>query len=227
MAMGARQQWAGILVLIAALLVIGAPPGHTDRGGHGYRGHGSGDHGYRGHGHRGWHRSRGARAFISPSLIVPFGAYWGPRWEPYNDPPVVIAPSPRIYVQPSPVVEPPPVYWYYCDASQAYDPYVPQCPDGWRPVPPTPPETAPAHARGLTWVEAEGRVTHDGQRVRRAPARGLSGITPDTCGSISVARGWTRGGTSLHSPREQRGRCQTQQSVIQTGCIPHRMNMVG
>jgi hypothetical protein len=134
MVMGRRSQWVRILVLIAVLLVISAMPGSTDRGGHGYRGHGS-----RGHGHSRWHRPGGARVFISPSLVVPFGAYWGPYWEPYDDPPVVIAPSPEVYVQPSPPVEPPPVYWYYCDASQAYYPYVQECPGGWRPVTPTPP----------------------------------------------------------------------------------------
>jgi hypothetical protein len=142
--MGITQRWAGILVLIAVLLVISALPGHTDRGGHGYkgqsdRGHEHRGHGYRGHRQRGRHRSRGARVFIQPSLVVPFGASWGPYWEPYDDPPVVVAPSPQVYVQPSPPAQPPPVSWYYCDASQAYYPYVHQCPGGWRPVTPTPP----------------------------------------------------------------------------------------
>jgi hypothetical protein len=132
--MGTRQPWAGILVLVAVLLVTSTPPGHTDRGGHGSRGHG-----HQGHGHRGHHRSGWARVVISPSLVVPFGASWGPRWEPYDAPPVVIAPSPRVHVQASPPVQPPPVSWYDGDAAQAYDPYVQQCPGGWRPVTPTPP----------------------------------------------------------------------------------------
>ena len=134
MAMGTKPTWAGILALIAVLLVISTLPGYTDRGGHGYKGHGD-----RGHGHRGWHRSGRARVLISPNLVVPFGAYWGPYWEPYDDPPVVVAPSPQVYVQPSPPAQPPPVYWYYCDAAQAYYPYVHQCPGGWRTVTPTPP----------------------------------------------------------------------------------------
>jgi hypothetical protein len=29
-------------------------------------------------------------------------------------------------------------YWYYCDASRAYYPYVKECPSGWKAVPPTP-----------------------------------------------------------------------------------------
>jgi len=151
-AMGARRQWVGTLVILVMLLVISSVPAYAERGrhgggGHGFRGHGFRGHGFRGHefrGHRfrGSHRSGGARVFIRPSIIVPFGAYWGPSWEPYDYPPAVVAPSPRVYVQPSaPVaaVPAPPSYWYYCDASQSYYPYVQQCPGGWRPVTPTPP----------------------------------------------------------------------------------------
>jgi hypothetical protein len=132
-----RQTWRGVLVMIALLLLISMVPGHADRGGHGYRSHGHrghwhSGHGHRGHGHRGFHRSGGVRVFISPGLVVPFGSYWGP----YSDPPVVVAPSPWVYVEPSPL---PLTYWYYCDAVQAYYPYVQHCPGGWRPVLPTPP----------------------------------------------------------------------------------------
>jgi hypothetical protein len=125
-----RQTWIGVLAMIAVLLLLSTVPGHADRGGHGYKGHGHGGYGHKGHGHR------GPRVFISPRIVVPFGAYWRPYWEPYPYPPVVIAPPPRVYVEPSP---PPPQYWYYCDAAQAYYPYVQQCPGEWRPVLPTPP----------------------------------------------------------------------------------------
>jgi hypothetical protein len=128
-----RQTWVGVLVMIAVLLSISPVPGHADRGGHGYTGHAYRSHGHRGHGHRGLHRAGGVRVFISPGLVVPFGSYWGP----YPDRPVVMAPSPRVYAEPAP---PPPHYWYYCDASHAYYPYVPQCPGGWRQVLPTPPQ---------------------------------------------------------------------------------------
>jgi hypothetical protein len=149
MAMGTRPKWVGILVMLAVLLLSSAVPGHTERGGDGYRGHGDRGHGqkghgygghkhgYRGHGHRN-HGHRGPRVFISPRLMVPFGPYW----EPYGYPPVVIAPSPRVYVETVPPViaqPPPPLYWYYCEDYQAYYPYVEQCPGGWRPVTPTPP----------------------------------------------------------------------------------------
>jgi hypothetical protein len=145
--MRTQRKWIGMIVMLAALLLISAVPGHTDRGGHGYRGHGYRGHeyrghGHRGHGHRGPYRYGGPRVFISPRLVVPFGPYWRPYWEPYGYPPVVVAPTPRVYVQPIPPVAaqpPPPSYWYYCEDSQAYYPYVQQCPGGWRPVTPTPP----------------------------------------------------------------------------------------
>jgi hypothetical protein len=108
-----RQKWIGVLVVIAVLLLISTVPGHADRGRHGYKGHGHGGHGHKGHGHR------GPRVFISPRVVVPFGAYWRPYWELYPYPPVVMAPPPRVSVEPSP---PPPQYWYYCDAAQAYYP---------------------------------------------------------------------------------------------------------
>jgi hypothetical protein len=141
-AMGTRQKWVGIIVILAGLLLISPVPGYTDRGGHGFKGHGFKGHGHRGHGHRGSHWHGGPRFFISPRVVVPFGSYWRPYWEPYGYPPVVIAPSPRVYVQPSPPVAAtptPPSYWYYCDESQAYYPYVQECPGGWRPVTPTSP----------------------------------------------------------------------------------------
>jgi hypothetical protein len=130
-----RQTWIVVLAMLAVLLLSGPGPGHADRGGHGHKGHGHGGHGHKDHGHKG-HGHRGPRVFISPRLVVPFGAYWRPYWAPYPSPPVVIAPPPRVYVEPSP---PPPQYWYYCDAAQAYYPYVQQCPGEWRPVLPTPP----------------------------------------------------------------------------------------
>jgi hypothetical protein len=127
MAMGTRRKWEVALIILAVLIGISTVPGHTDRGGHGYREHGHKGHGYRGHGHG------GSRVFISPRIVVPFGAYWRPYWEPYPYPPVVIAPSPRVYVQSLPPIAaapPPPLYWYYCDQSQAYCPYVQPLPRG-------------------------------------------------------------------------------------------------
>jgi len=104
-AMETKRKWAGIILMLAVLLLAYAGEGHTWRGG----------------------------VFIRPSIVVPFGPFWGPH--PYAYPPVVMAPPP-VVVQPSP---PPPQYWYYCDNPRGYYPYVQQCPGGWRPVAPTPP----------------------------------------------------------------------------------------
>jgi hypothetical protein len=142
--MGTVRKWVGAIVIPVVVLLSSAVPGHAERGREGYRGHGDSGHRheYRGHGHKHHghrhHRHRGPRVFISPRLLVPFGPYW----EPYGYPPVVIAPSPGVYVEPLPPVAaqpPPPTYWYYCDDLQAYYPYVEQCPGGWSPVTPTPP----------------------------------------------------------------------------------------
>jgi hypothetical protein len=166
--MGTRQTWVGILVMLVGLLLLSADLGYTDRGGHRHWGHGHRGHGHWGHGHRGhrhwghWHRGHwhgGSRVFISPSIIVPFGPFWGPHWgwrphwgwgpgwgwgphwgwgpgwPHFAHPPVVVIPPPAA-VQPSP---PQPRFWYYCDEAKGYYPYVAQCPGGWRAVSPTPP----------------------------------------------------------------------------------------
>jgi hypothetical protein len=125
-AMGTRRQWMVLLGLLVALLVMSAVPGYAGRGGHG-SGHG---------GHSGHRFGHGGHGFIGPRLGVSIWPYWDPYWvywAPYDVPPVVVAPSPQVYVQPAPPT------WYYCDNPQGYYPYVQQCPGGWRPVTPTPP----------------------------------------------------------------------------------------
>jgi hypothetical protein len=159
--MGTRRKWVGAIVIVAMLLLSSAVPGYARQGGHGGGwdgGHGGGGHGRGGHG-GGWHGGHGGKwhgghGWKGPRVgigigIGPFwGPYWGGYWRPYAYsypyayPPVVTVPSTQLYVQPSAPAAPqppPPVYWYYCDASQAYYPYVQQCPGGWRPVTPTPP----------------------------------------------------------------------------------------
>lgn len=77
-----------------------------------------------------------------------FGPYWGPYWGPgwyypppyYYPPAVVVAPpaAPPVYVERG---DQPPQqsYWYYCEQSRGYYPYVKECPGGWKAVPPAPP----------------------------------------------------------------------------------------
>lgn len=99
-----------------------------------YRGHG------RGHGHGG-----GVRFGIS--LGVPL---FGPRYYPapyypypatvYAYPPVVLTPAaPPVYIeQAAPAPSQAQASWYYCAASNAYYPYVAECPAGWQAVPAQP-----------------------------------------------------------------------------------------
>ena len=92
------------------------------------------------------------------SIGVGFG-YWGPYWGPYWGAPWWYYPPAPVYY---PVVPSQPVtyiekgssesapaantndggnWWYYCDASKGYYPYVKECPGGWQRVSPTPPST--------------------------------------------------------------------------------------
>jgi hypothetical protein len=114
------------------------------------------------HGRR-WYRED-IRHFERHDLPVWRGGYWhngrhAGRWGwwwvvggvwyfyprpayPYPDPyvpPVVVAP-PAVTVPP--VAEAAPTYWYYCEPSRAYYPYVATCPKEWRRVPATPPGVA-------------------------------------------------------------------------------------
>jgi hypothetical protein len=88
-----------------------------------------------------------------PRVVLGFnvGPYWGPYWGPpyyypgpvyYPAPVVVSPPAPSVYVERNDQAQAPAPqtsYWYYCDASRAYYPYVKDCPGGWRAVAPTPP----------------------------------------------------------------------------------------
>lgn len=91
----------------------------------------------RGHGHVSF------GVWLGPGI---WGPWWGPRyyWDPYYYSPPVYAPP--VVVQPAPQVAPqaaPQQYWYYCQGSQAYYPYVKECPGGWMQVVPQPTPPAP------------------------------------------------------------------------------------
>lgn len=64
-------------------------------------------------------------------------AVWGPWYPYYAAPPVIIQQPPPVYVQPAP--QPQPYYWYYCQDSKGYYPYVKECPTGWTQVVPQAP----------------------------------------------------------------------------------------
>ena len=80
---------------------------------------------------------------------VHFGVHFGFPLFPYHYYPAY-PPAVVYHHYPAPVVSgPPPVYverdqpadqwWYYCEQTRGYYPYVKECPGGWKRVPPAPP----------------------------------------------------------------------------------------
>jgi hypothetical protein len=128
----------------------GGQGGWGHRGGWGNQGGGGGRRGGRGGGPGGGWGPRGGGGG---------GFWWGPGWWgpgwygypaypygylPYAYPsPVAVPQDPSVYIQQAPAAAPPvpQQYWYYCEDSRTYYPYVQQCPRGWMTV--VPPSTAP------------------------------------------------------------------------------------
>jgi hypothetical protein len=86
------------------------------------------------------------------SIGVGFGfgyPYWGSPWGPwwhypppyyYYPQPVYVPAQPTTYIeQGSAPAADTAAWWYYCDTSRGYYPYVKECPSGWQRVPPAPP----------------------------------------------------------------------------------------
>lgn len=91
------------------------------------------------------------RGRVSVGVGFGFGyPYWGSPWgpwdpwyyPPYYYPPAVVVQPPVTYIEQNPQTVSPPEanagWWYYCDQSRGYYPYVRECPGGWQRVPPTP-----------------------------------------------------------------------------------------
>jgi len=83
-----------------------------------------------------------AHAYWRGSIWI--GPVWVPGWGPgaypypypyYQSPPVVVQQQPPVYQEQAPQEQPD--YWYYCQGSQAYYPYVKECPGGWVKVVPS------------------------------------------------------------------------------------------
>ena len=90
-----------------------------------------------------WHHGGGHvrfGVFVGPGFWYP-PPYYG--YPPYYYPPVVAAPSsPPVYIEQGDTQaapEQPQGDWYYCADTQAYYPYVKECPGGWQRVAPQPP----------------------------------------------------------------------------------------
>jgi len=52
-----------------------------------------------------------------------------------------LAPQVPVMAAPPAPVSLPAQTWYYCESARSYYPYVPSCPEGWKPVPAQPPRT--------------------------------------------------------------------------------------
>lgn len=107
-------------------------------------GHGHGGHGH----HHGGHMSFGfymGAPYAYPFYPSPY--YYPPAVQYY--PPIVVSPvpvQPPIYIEQqqirpgSPQAIPEEThYWYRCEKTDAYYPYVKECPGGWQKVVPIPP----------------------------------------------------------------------------------------
>lgn len=100
----------------------------------------------------------GGRARIGVGMYfgAPVGPWYGypsPFYYPpyYYPPQVVVVPAapPPVYIEQNGALPPPPTtpannYWYFCEAPQAYYPYVKECPEGWLRVAP---QTVPPDLR--------------------------------------------------------------------------------
>ena len=133
----------GTLVLAAVLLgaVMASDTLAGRGGGHGTRQSGSVG-GHSGHFARGGHfvpRFR-TSVFIGVPLFAPLYFYPPPPFF-YDSPPPITAPSAPAYIEqyPGQMAPQDSSYWYYCPSSNAYYPYVKDCPEGWQQVAPQPP----------------------------------------------------------------------------------------
>ena len=148
-----ERYWKVVAVLI--LLVFGAVASESAmaRGGRGGSGHGGAGHGggYShggGYGHGYGYGGVGVGIYLGAPLYG-LGYYSAP----YYSYPAYAYPAPA-YSYPAPAMAPPGAYveqgyaqaapapqqdWYYCAGSNAYYPYVRECPGGWQRVPAQPP----------------------------------------------------------------------------------------
>jgi len=149
--MNPRLRYATLAAALVLGLAVGQPIPASAGGGHGYYGHGYYGRGYYGGGRvvvrPGYYPRYGV--FIgSPYPYYPYAyPYWGSPY-PYYPPAVVAVPSsPPVYIEKgagsneAPAQNDAQAYWYFCAGSNAYYPYVKQCPGGWeRQVPMPPPD---------------------------------------------------------------------------------------
>ncbi len=126
---------ASMLLVLTSIVTPTASAQHHPHGG---TGQWHGDMGrFHEHDWQVWHGGHWTRGNHDGRL----GWWWvvGPSWYFYTAP-VYPYPSPwepaEIIGTPMTVTPPmpPAQFWYYCDASKNYYPYVSQCPGGWKPM---------------------------------------------------------------------------------------------
>jgi hypothetical protein len=121
--------------------------GHGHFNGHHHHGHHHKSFGHHhksfGHHHHGHHHN--STTFVGFGFAYPwswYGYYPPPYYYPgYYPQPVAYPAQPVTYVEQgaAPAPAEPAGWWYYCEASRTYYPYVKECPSGWQRVPALPP----------------------------------------------------------------------------------------
>jgi hypothetical protein len=99
-----------------------------------------------GHWHHVRHNGRLGWWWVVGGLWYPYVRPIYPHPDPYVPPVVIVQQPPAMVQQPAPPPQTqspaPTQYWYYCEQSNGYYPYVQDCPAGWKAVPAEPPVTA-------------------------------------------------------------------------------------
>ena len=133
--MNFKRSVLGTALLLSTVAMSGAAL--ADRGSGHYGGH-----------YGGWHRGYGGvgaflgGTIVAGALLAPW-YYTGPYY--YGSYPAVVEvqPAPTVYVEQPRAVQPAVSdagsWWYYCNESRAYYPYVRECASPWQRVAPTPP----------------------------------------------------------------------------------------
>lgn len=96
-----------------------------------------------GYWHHGWHDGRWGWWWLVGGIWYYYAAPIYPYPNPYL-PGTVIVTTNQNDATPPPPTQAPTQYWYHCDSPEGYYPYISQCSTGWKPVPATPPPSAPS-----------------------------------------------------------------------------------
>ena len=135
-----RASAAALLLALGGVLASGsalALKGGVKSGGSGGFNKGSGHVRHHGSGH---HHKHGV-TFIGIGFAYPW-YYSPPYYYPAYPQPVAYPAQPVTYIEQggaAPEAVEPAGWWYYCESSRTYYPYVKECPSGWQRVPALPP----------------------------------------------------------------------------------------